>query len=489
VLYGNRAVPIVAWSDLVITSYLTLGVVGTPLGEGIAPNIVVVRMPANEKSNAVALPLAVAQTPTPAQPTPTPGTDPGTAPGTTTPAASELQFLNDALLVERLAAAFFNANATKPYLTVGVTNPAPEPAPGTAGALQDTSGGTTLSATLSGGEETPPVTTSATGTATFTFNEDRTQLAYDVRVSGLSGSATGMHIHRGARGVAGDIVYTLTNPDANGVATGSVAVNAPDVDPLLQGAFYLNVHTAANPNGEIRGQVVAQQEPGPTPGTPPGATPGTSPTTNLDALRGIVDEIRQHHNEHVTTLEQRLGTNAQQAPTFQNLDAPTLQQFLTMAQTIEDFAVSAHQGSILTALGIPFPTTPGDPQPGTTQPGSTTPAAGSIPQAAIDLVLAIALDDARHAGAIRAYRKTVSTADGGDPNLTLTEDGGALNVARNRDQVLAFIQTYLASGTAPAPNPAPGTGNGTAPSPGTPPGNAPNPGANQPAGATPPAAY
>jgi hypothetical protein len=123
--------------------------------------------------------------------------------------------------------------------------------------------------------------------------------------------------------------------------------------------------------------------------------------------------------------------------------------------------VSVHQGILNSALGI---TTGGTATPGGTDQPGTTPAVTtpSISANVLVTILAIALDDARHAGAIRAYRRAASTADGGDPNLTLTEDGGAQNVARNRDQALAFIQPFLAGGTAP------GIGTGTTPTqPGT----------------------
>jgi hypothetical protein len=418
-------------------------------------------------------------------PTTTPGvTTPGTAtPGSGTTAAADFQALNRSLQVERTLAQFFNANADKAYLTAtpisnpgtgtgtgtdtGTTTPGtgtanPGTGTGTTNPAVDSGASSTLSASLSGGEEVPPTTSTGTGTATFNFNQDRTQLAYDVRVTGLTGPATAMHLHRGPRGQAGEIIYTLTTPDANGVATGSVAINAADVDLLLQGGFSINVHTEANPNGEIRGQVVVQQTttPGePTPGTTPGTTPVTTPAT-IDSLRAIVTEIRAGHNAHVATLEQALGTNAQPAATFQNLDAPTLQQFLTMAITLEDFAVSAHQGVIQawltsgTGLGT-----------GTdaAQPGSA--------QSLLSTVVAVALADARYAGALRAYRRAASTADGGDPNLTLTEDGGAQNVARDATQVDQFLQQYIVTtgtgtGTGTTPTqPGTGTGTGTTPTP------------------------
>jgi hypothetical protein len=278
-----------------------------------------------------------------------------------------------------------------------------------------------------------------------------------------------MHLHRGQPGEAGPIVYPLTTPDANGVSTGSTAINAADVDALTQGAFYINVHTAANPAGEIRGQVLVTAEPTPTP--TPGTTPGATPV-GLDALRGMVTEMRTGHTARVALMEQALGANAQPVPTFQNLDAPTLQQFLTLAITLEDFAVSAHQGVIQAWLtsgaGLGDPAT-------ATQPGS--------PQSVLSSIAAVALADARYAGALRAFRKAASTADGGDPSTTITEDGGAQNVARDAAQVDQFLQQYIVAagttpgttpgatpGTTPAtpiPDTGTGTGNGTGTGTGT----------------------
>jgi hypothetical protein len=175
--------------------------------------------------------------------------------------------------------------------------------------------------------------------------------------------------------------------------------------------------------------------------TPPqdvgtGADTGASTGASLAALRSMVEEIRAHHNQHVTLIEQRLGTNTPVAPTFQNLDAPTLQQFLSMAQMIEDVSVSAN--------------------------------AGMVPEfqdrQLLAFMAAIGLVEGRHAGAIRAWRKAASTALGGDPNLTLTEDGQPLNPARTREQVMALIQPFVGGATVtPGANPVSGgsTGNGT----------------------------
>jgi len=201
---------------------------------------------------------------------------------------------------------------------------------------------------------------------------------------------------------------------------------------------------------------VSATNPGTTP-TSPTAAPDTGATSNLTALKSMVDEMNSVHSAHVASLQQALGASAPAATTFQNLDAPTLAQFLTMAQSIEDFAVGAHQGVLLSLMAGTG--TPPAPAGGT---AATLPVTISATEAAI------LADDARFAGAIRSYRKTASTADGGDPNTTITESGAPFNVALTAAQVAAFEQPFLSMTTTPGTT-TPGTGTGgtgtTTPSP------------------------
>jgi len=229
-----------------------------------------------------------------------------------------------------------------------------------------------------------------------------------VRTVGLTGAATAIELRQGASGVNGNALYPLS-PLVNGSTTGFINLNAADLNALLNQGIYLNIATQANPTGEVRGQVVA---------TPAGIF---SSTTSV--LKGIVDEIRDHEIAHVALLEQALGTSAGAVPTFQNLDAPTLQQFLTMAQMFEDVGVSAYLG-----------------QAPLIQDKSVLATAAAI--------MAV---EGRHAGGLRAYRKVASTAEGGDPNITLTEDREAVNRARTRDQVISLIQPYVAGQTVTNP--------------------------------------
>ncbi|HKD38803.1 MAG TPA: CHRD domain-containing protein [Myxococcaceae bacterium] len=132
------------------------------------------------------------------------------------------------------------------------------------------SGNTTkFTATLNGASETPAVATAATGTATFTVSG--TMVNYSITASGLSGNATASHIHVGPTTVAGPVVLPFNN--INNAPGGSVTIsgtftstdvvpqtNPPinNLDDLLAqmraGNTYTNIHTAAHPGGEIRGQ-------------------------------------------------------------------------------------------------------------------------------------------------------------------------------------------------------------------------------------------
>ena len=122
-----------------------------------------------------------------------------------------------------------------------------------------------LTAALHGAQEVPSVATGATGTGSFVLNDDLTELRYTVAYQGLSGTLTaGGHFHLGTAGRNGSVVKTIAtsgDPAANsvsGVWRASDAVQPLTtalVESLLTGRMYVNFHTAANPGGEIRGQI------------------------------------------------------------------------------------------------------------------------------------------------------------------------------------------------------------------------------------------
>jgi hypothetical protein len=115
------------------------------------------------------------------------------------------------------------------------------------------------SATMSASDEVPtPTGSSGTGAAQFILNPSKTTLAYEAVWSQLTGPATQSHIHTGAPGVAGPVLYPLALNAAGTGATGSLTVTPSDVTALDLGQIYVNAHTAANPSGEVRGQLIKQ---------------------------------------------------------------------------------------------------------------------------------------------------------------------------------------------------------------------------------------
>jgi hypothetical protein len=116
----------------------------------------------------------------------------------------------------------------------------------------------TISGNATGAQETPAVTTTAAGTLTGTYNAGTNTLTYNISWTGLSGVVTVAHFHGPAAvGVAADplLPITVTTNGATGNTSGSVVVADSVETALLDGKVYYNLHTAAHPLGEIRGQV------------------------------------------------------------------------------------------------------------------------------------------------------------------------------------------------------------------------------------------
>jgi hypothetical protein len=111
-----------------------------------------------------------------------------------------------------------------------------------------------LTAALNGGQETPPNPSSATGTATV--NVDKTAKTFTITVTTTGITGTGAHIHDGMPGVAGPILFPLAeSPAGSGKWTTTAALNDAQLQAMLAGNYYANVHSATYPAGEIRGQL------------------------------------------------------------------------------------------------------------------------------------------------------------------------------------------------------------------------------------------
>jgi hypothetical protein len=113
--------------------------------------------------------------------------------------------------------------------------------------------GRPLSADLSWDNEVPPASgTTATGSAHFTLNQGQGEICFHIETSGLSGPVLADHIHEGVAGTNGGVVVNL-----GGALDGCVTADGDLIKTIRQnpGGYYLNLHTALNPAGEIRGQL------------------------------------------------------------------------------------------------------------------------------------------------------------------------------------------------------------------------------------------
>lgn len=138
-----------------------------------------------------------------------------------------------------------------------------------------------LTAKLGAGAEVPKpkgVRAGATGTFTagLTRRGTRGTLSWRLTFRRLTGRAVAAHVHLARVGKAGPVAAPLCGPCRSG-ARGTVRVNARTVTALLNGRAYVNVHTARNPAGELRGQVKRGGKPVAPPTTT--GTTGTGTTT------------------------------------------------------------------------------------------------------------------------------------------------------------------------------------------------------------------
>ncbi len=161
---------------------------------------------------------------------------------------------------------------------------------------------TTYSASLSGSDHTPPITTDATGTFAATVDLATGAISYTLTVPSIT-AATAAHIHLGAAGESGPVVVPLfaaADGSVDSIDVSSTAGAADFVGPfagdplgfvtaLLAGNLYVNVHTMANPPREIRGQI----QPGGAGGGDVGFT-GELPVSGFATVTftGTIDELR-----------------------------------------------------------------------------------------------------------------------------------------------------------------------------------------------------
>lgn len=120
-----------------------------------------------------------------------------------------------------------------------------------------TAGMTSLGATLTSAAEVPPNGSAGTGRVEATFDKSTNVLRWTMNYSGLTGPASAAHFHGpAAPGANAGVVVPFTS--ATSPTEGQATLTPAQVADLMAGKWYVNVHTAANPGGEIRGQVAVK---------------------------------------------------------------------------------------------------------------------------------------------------------------------------------------------------------------------------------------
>ncbi|HEX6442640.1 MAG TPA: CHRD domain-containing protein [Stellaceae bacterium] len=108
---------------------------------------------------------------------------------------------------------------------------------------------------LAGNSEVPPVNSQGKGSAQVTADSATNSVSWRVEFAGLSGPATAAHIHCGAAAGANAGVAVPLGNNPTSPITGQGTMTPAQMQQLQGGQCYINVHTAANPGGEIRGQL------------------------------------------------------------------------------------------------------------------------------------------------------------------------------------------------------------------------------------------
>jgi len=112
--------------------------------------------------------------------------------------------------------------------------------------------GADITATLTGAQEVPPVTTNATGTAMLTIGGDRS-VSGTITTTGVD--ATAAHIHEAPSGKNGGVIVPFVKSGDKWTIPPGAKLTEPQMKSFQDGNLYVNVHSAANKDGEIRAQL------------------------------------------------------------------------------------------------------------------------------------------------------------------------------------------------------------------------------------------
>jgi hypothetical protein len=127
------------------------------------------------------------------------------------------------------------------------------------GVLQPDAHMAAFSTQMTGMNQVPPVNTPATGRVDAVLDKNTRLLRWKLSFTGLSGTPTGGHFHGPAAiganaGIALPFKGAVQSP-----LQGQATLTAAQATELLAGKWYVNIHTTAHPNGEIRGQMILRE--------------------------------------------------------------------------------------------------------------------------------------------------------------------------------------------------------------------------------------
>ena len=117
-----------------------------------------------------------------------------------------------------------------------------------------------LKADLKASAEVPPKDSAGTGTLTATLNTETNEFTYHIEFSGLTGPVAAAHFHGpAAEGANAKPQLPIKGTPITSPIDGKATLTAEQAKDLVDGKWYFNLHTAANPGGEIRGQIMKSE--------------------------------------------------------------------------------------------------------------------------------------------------------------------------------------------------------------------------------------
>ncbi len=118
---------------------------------------------------------------------------------------------------------------------------------------------TAFVAKLSGATEVPANASTGSGTLEASLDKQTSVLSWTLSYSGLTGPVKAGHFHGPAVAGSNAGVALAFTGSVESPIKGSATLTAAQIDDLMAGKWYVNLHTAANPGGEVRGQVMPSQ--------------------------------------------------------------------------------------------------------------------------------------------------------------------------------------------------------------------------------------